>query len=112
MSFALTRQQIRERTKTVTRRMGWGFLKRGDLIRAVEKCQGLKKGETVKPLAVLRVVSVGYEPLWRITMIDIIREGFPKLYKEEFISMFCKSHKGCTRDTNVTRIEFEYVDDP
>ena len=36
MSFALTTKQIKSRTKTVTRRLGWTFLKPGDLIQPVE----------------------------------------------------------------------------
>jgi hypothetical protein len=31
MSFALTTEQIRVQKKTVTRRLGWEFLKPGDL---------------------------------------------------------------------------------
>ena len=63
MSFALTTEQIRARTKTVTRRLGWEFLKPGDLVQAVVKCQGLKKGEKVEPLAELRIVAVRRESL-------------------------------------------------
>lgn len=37
MSFALTKRQVLERTKTVTRRLGWEKLRPGDLVRAVEK---------------------------------------------------------------------------
>jgi hypothetical protein len=49
MSFALTEQQILDGTKDVTRRLGWLFLKRGDLIRPVRKCMGLKRGERPIP---------------------------------------------------------------
>ena len=41
----LTKEQILARTKTVTRRLGWWFLKPGDVVWACEKCMGLKKGE-------------------------------------------------------------------
>jgi hypothetical protein len=61
MSFSLTTPQILARTKTVTRRMGWTFLRPGDLVQAIEKGQGLKKGEHVKRLAVLRIVDVRRE---------------------------------------------------
>jgi hypothetical protein len=133
MSFMLTTDQIRNRTKTVTRRLGWKFLKPGDLIRAVEKCQGLKKGETMKPLAVLRVESVSRERLDRLEAEAIYgeqecrAEGFPKMSPMEFVSMFCATHKvpdtrawGLPRAKRqpfpmlpcdeVTRIEFSYVD--
>lgn len=54
MSFMLTPDQILNQTKTVTRRLGWATLKPGTLVRAVRKCQGLKKGEKIEALAVLR----------------------------------------------------------
>ena len=37
MSFMITKEQVRNRTKTVTRRLGWAFLKPGDIVNAVEK---------------------------------------------------------------------------
>jgi hypothetical protein len=49
ISFMLTQPQIRARTKTVTRRMGWKDLKPGTLLMAAEKCQGLGKGGKIKP---------------------------------------------------------------
>ncbi len=47
MSFRLTAEQMRARTKTVTRRLGWSSLKPGDIVQPVEKAQGLRKGEKV-----------------------------------------------------------------
>lgn len=121
MSFRLTTEQIRNRTKTVTRRRGWGFLKPGDLIQAIEKGQGLKKGEKVNRLAVLRVVDVRHEPLNRmVTDLDYgieecKREGFEHdkrlRWPSEFVSFFCESHRPCEPHFLVTRIEFKYVDD-
>jgi hypothetical protein len=120
ISFMLTQQQIRARTKTVTRRVGWGALKAGDMLRGVEKGMGLKAGEKVKPLATIRVVSVRAEPLSAMTanldygFDECAKEGFgedPSLrWPSEFVKFFCGSHRGCTPDTVVTRIEFEYVD--
>jgi hypothetical protein len=125
MSFALTTQQILDRTKTVTRRVGWLTLQPGTRIQAVEKSQGLRKGERVKRLAVLRITDVRREPLQAITADDVVAEGFPGMSVEEFISMFCRSHRvpvaefrtfgGVVSRTdwvrpedNVTRIAFEY----
>jgi len=110
MSFMLTLQQIRDRTKDVTRRNGWDFLQPGDLIRAVHKSQGLKKGEHPIQLAVLRVETCWREPLDFISQAEVVREGFPDMTCEEFIAMFIKSHKGVTRHTRVRRIQFSYVD--
>jgi len=66
MSFALTTAQILNREKRVTRRMGWLNLKPGDRIRAVKKAMGLKKGESIEELAVLKVIDVRREPLDRM----------------------------------------------
>lgn len=116
MSFMLTRDQIRARTKTVTRRLGWRNLKPGERIRAVNKCMGLKKGEKAIDLAVLEVVSVHREQLKAIEgrFSETLAEGFPfdhpKSWPSEFIAMFCE-HMKCTPETEVTRIEFRYVDE-
>jgi hypothetical protein len=110
ISFAITKQQVKARTKTVTRRVGWHDLKPGTILQGVEKAQGLKKGEKVKPLCKVRVVSVTPTTLLQLTEEDVVREGFPGMSLDEFVTMFCKSHKGCTPATEITRIEFEYVD--
>lgn len=108
MSFALTTRQFKDRTKTVTRRLGWLHLRAGDIIEGVEKAQGLKKGEQVKYLGRIRITSTRREPLDAITADDVRREGFPGWSPERFIAFFTKSHK-CTRDRHVHRIEFEYL---
>lgn len=119
MSFAMTTKQIQARTKTVTRRLGWGYLKAGDLIQAVEKAQGLRKGENVQPLAVLRIVDVRREPLNQLTrdleygIAECIKEGFGKSnlqYPSVFVEYFCAANRPCEKDWTVTRIEFEYVE--
>ena len=108
MSFMLTTDQIMDRSKTVTRRLGWELLKPGDILNACEKCMGLKPGEKIKKLSQIRVVSVRREPLKLITMEDVLAEGFPGMYPDEFVLMFC-GHMKCDKDTIVTRIEFEYL---
>ena len=108
MSFALTTQQFNNMTKTVTRRFGWEFLKPGDIICGVEKAMGLKKGEQIKRLGLIRIVDVRREPLCAITQEDVIKEGFPEWEPEHFIHMIC-SHYGCAREAEITRIEFEYI---
>lgn len=105
----LTTEQIRNRTKTVTRRVGWRFLKPGDLIQAIEKGQGLKKGEKVNRLAVLRVENVRRERLSAITDEDVAREGFPGQTDTWFCEMFVEANDLATYP-DVTRIEFSYVD--
>lgn len=110
MSFALTTPQILARTKTVTRRVGWRSLQSGDLIQAIEKGQGLKKGAKVRKLAVLRIVDVRLEAIGEVTAREVILEGFPEMSRAQFIGMFMATHGLSFMSQNVTRIEFEYVD--
>jgi len=107
ISFAMTTPQVRAGTKDITRRLGWKFLKEDDQLMAVEKCQGLKKGEKVKYIRQIRVKSVYREPLNHINKLDVIREGFPDLSVQQFVMMFCRANK-CEPSTIVTRIEFCY----
>lgn len=66
ISFALTTPQFIAGTKDVTRRMGWLFLKPGDVLQAVEKGQGLGKGGKIKRLGTIRVLDVHREKLCAI----------------------------------------------
>ena len=108
MSFALTTDQLLRREKTVTRRLGWLYLRTGDWVQAVKKCMGLKPGEKLERLCVIKVTDTRREPLRAMTQDDCVREGFPQMTVAEFVEFFCKTHKGCTPDTIVTRIEFDY----
>jgi len=108
MSFSATTEQIRNGTKTVTRRLGWTFLKPGDVAMTTSQCQGLKKGEKVEKIRPIRIVSVRREKLHCIPKNDLALEGFPDIGKWDFIDMFCKMNK-CKRWDLVTRIEFEYI---
>lgn len=110
MAFSLTTPQFCDRTKTVTRRIGWWFLKPGDVVMGIEKGMGLKKGESVNRLGVIRILSIHREQLNEITVEDVTREGFPEFSVDEFIEMFCKGHAHCKPGTDVNRIEYEYVD--
>ena len=108
MSFLHTKQQMRDRTKTVTRRGGWIFLKPGDVVNAVETCMGLRRGERMRRICQIVVTQVTREPLNRITPSDVAREGFPHWTSEQFITFYCNNMK--TRPTDeVTRIAFEYI---
>ena len=109
MSFMLTKDQVYAKTKTVTRRLGWDFLKPGDIVMACEQCQGLRKGETITRISPIRIISTVWCPLENITPEDCAREGFPEMTPDEFVDMFCKE-MGVMPDVFVNRIEFEYVD--
>lgn len=115
ISFALTTEQITNRTKTVTRRKGWKFLKAGDVLNACVKCMGLKPGEQIERLGKIRVVDARRESLDEMIRDpkygdqEASLEGFPEMTGAEFVAMFCE-HMGGDVDQEVTRIEFEYVD--
>ncbi len=122
MSFAMTTAQIRNQTKTVTRRVGWTNLQPGTLVQPIVKGQGIKPGESQELIgAPIRIVSVRREPLAALTdgkyfgvfeqeygRRDVVCEGFATMTPGQFVSMFCE-HNKCTPDAVVTRIEFDYV---
>ncbi|MBL3601592.1 MAG: HNH endonuclease [gamma proteobacterium endosymbiont of Lamellibrachia anaximandri] len=93
MSFALTTDQFKARTKTVTRRLGWGFLKPGDTVMGCRKCMGLKPGEKLERLGLIRILNVRREPLSRMFtehtygLMETTKEGFPEMGTLDFIDM-------------------------
>lgn len=114
MSFMLTTEQIRNRTKTVTRRLGWKNLKPGEHFKACVKCQGLKKGEKIEVICELVCVKNDSIPLNLMSRNVVIgnaeaaAEGFPQLTGKQFVKMFCQNMK-CKASQVVQRIEFDYV---
>lgn len=106
----MTTQQIRNQTKTVTRRFGWWFLVPGSVVQPVEKAMGLKKGESVIEIGPpIQVVSTRGEPLNAITDEDCILEGFPNLTPSEFVEMLVRHYK-CNPAKEINRIEFKYTE--
>jgi hypothetical protein len=110
ISFFLTTKQFLDGTKDVTRRKGWAFLKGDEHLMAVEKGQGLKKGEKVRRLGEIVVIKAEREPLRAICDHpgDCAREGFPGMVPMDFIQMYCE-HNGGGPGQMVTRIEFDRV---
>lgn len=108
MSCSFTTEQAENKTKTVTRRLGWWFLKAGDIIQLVEKAMGLKRGEKIKKIHLVRIKSSAEEPLCNISRAEVIKEGFPHWTTEGFIRMFCANNK-CGRYVKVNRIEWVYL---
>ena len=108
ISFMLTEKQVMNGMKFITRRLGWKFLKVGDLLQGCRKCQGLRGGEKIKKLRVIRVLDVRFEKLNKIDQADCIAEGFPEMSPDEFVEMFTREMK-CTADRVITRIKYEYV---
>jgi hypothetical protein len=121
ISFNLTTSQIEDRSKDVTRRIGWLNAKVGERLQAVDRL----RSKDWKLLAVIEIVSVRREPLNWITEADLLREGFATnhffgAYGDDyptsgygvagFVNMFCAQMK-CAPADLVTRIEFRYVED-
>lgn len=109
MSVSLTEQAVVERRKTVTRRLGWTFLKPGDRLTLCRKVMGRKPGESLVRLAEVEVVSVRRERLAAITPNDVQREGFNGWGRWDFVVFFAE-HMRCAGSTEVTRIEWRYLD--
>lgn len=109
MSVALTEEQVRNRTKTVTRRLGWRFLEPGDRLTLCRKVMGRKAGEPLVRIADVEVVGVRRELLRDIEPGDVAREGFADWTCGQFIYFFCE-HMACEPWTTVTRIEWRYLD--
>ena len=119
MSYFLTTEQARAKTKDLTRRQHWDNLKPGEMIQQIVKGQGLKKGEHVEKIHVIRIVRVESEPIWDILYCgfrdgqwEVEREGFPEWIGQEsrFIEMYCAANK-CQPKDPCNRIEFEYVEE-
>lgn len=106
IAFSMTIRQMYEGTKTVTRRLGWSYLKPGDIICAVEKNRGLKKGNHVKKIGLIEIQSVTRERLDKITQKDCVREGFPDITPDQFVEMFMRA-SGCPSSQIVNRISFK-----
>jgi hypothetical protein len=116
MSFSITTQQVRDRSKDVTRRWGWYNAKPGDRYNAVEKAMGLKKGEKIVRLAVVEVVkahrealSLLLDPFSHYRSVEMVREGFPGRDPWEFASMLHKLKPKRCKEEHPMRIEFKYV---
>lgn len=110
MAVSLTEPQVRDRVKTVTRRAGWRMLRVGDQLTLCRKVMGRRRGEPLERIATVEIISVRREPLDAITAADVAAEGFPHLTPGQFVAFFCGTHRGCQPGTDVTRIEWRYLD--
>lgn len=110
MSFMHTQQQMRDRTKTVTRRIGWRNAKPGNRVLSVSKSQGRKRGEMPEFFGPIEFTMVHREPLNIITPDEVAAEGFPEMDPAQFIEMFCE-HMRCRFDVVLNRIAFLFVCD-
>jgi hypothetical protein len=110
MAVSLTEAQVRDRAKTVARPPGRPVLRPGDRITLYREVPGRHPGETLDRVAAVEVVSVRREPLDAITAADLTAEGFPRMTPAEYVLHFRATHRGCTPQTEITRIAWRYLD--
>lgn len=108
MSVSHTEAQVVDRSKTVTRRQGWLFLRPGDPLTLCRKVMG-RMGAPLVKVAEVEVVSIRREPLSKITDADCAREGFPDWTADRFVAFFGETFGGGP-DQIVTRIEWRYLE--
>jgi len=114
MSVAVTEDAVRDRTKIVTRRKGWTFLRPGDRLTLCRKVMGRKRGEPLVRIADVEVVDVRRELLCAIRSAgpdEMAREGFPGMDVDEFMQRYFIEAQGIYPLDHVTRIEFRYIED-
>lgn len=115
ISFSMTKDQFRDGSKDVTRRMGWWDAERGWMLQGCEKCQGLGPGGKIAKMGVIWLVGAREEPLDLMIrnraygMEECRREGFPDMTPMEFVRFFIAGHKGATLDSMIMRLEFRHV---
>ena len=123
MSVAFTEDAVRSRRKTVTRRLGWTFVKPGDRLTLCRKVMGRKSDEPLVRIAEVEVVDVRREPLCAMTDEDVAREGiapFDDRFDEwldpdgmpnaaSFVSWYAWTF-GVNPYDDVTRIEWRYLE--
>jgi hypothetical protein len=112
MAVSLTEAQVRDRSKTVTRRAGWRMLRPGDRLTLCRKVMGRRPGEPLDRITDVEVVSVRRERLNAITAADVAAEGFPQMTPAQFVSFFLGAHRGCAPDTEITVIRWRYLSHP
>lgn len=120
MSVAYTEPAVRDRTKTVTRRLGWLFAKPGDRVTLCRKVMGRKKGEPLVRICDVEIVDVRRESLALLCDLDgdrdyareeVAREGFPDMDPGAFVLQFFTKAQGVSPVAEVTRIEWRYLDE-
>lgn len=113
MSFSATVEQMRNRTKTVTRRDPdtWTTLKAGDRLLAIEKGMGLAKGERQVVIGEIEIVSNRVERAIDLDIEDVEREGFPGMTPADWLTeVWWELHGPVDANTPMRRIEFRHRD--
>lgn len=115
MAFSTTVEQMRNQSKTVTRRdpATWVDLKPGDRVLAIEKGMGLPKGARQVVIGEIEIVSNRVERAIDVDLDDVEREGFPAMTPADWLAeVWWELHGPVTPMTEMRRIEFRHVADP
>lgn len=108
LSFAMTKDAVRKRQKTVTRRLALpSWWKEGAWFLGVDRI----RLAGAQGLCIGRCGPANREPLVAISQDDVNREGFPHTTPEGFISMF-RSTTPREWDGWVWRLPFSYLEIP
>lgn len=119
MSVAMTVDAVRGRRKRVTRRAGWTFLRKGDVVTLCPKVQGRRPGQPLERLVDVEIVDVHPEPLglmlpsWgrpNYGAQEVALEGFPGMDPAEFVRQYFTEPQGLGEDDSVNRIEWRYLE--
>lgn len=120
MSVALTIEQVRDRSKTVTRRHvdTWRHLAAGDRLTLIEKGMGLPKGAKQIVVTEVEVVAVRVETLGLVDAAEVTAEGFSlppeawRLWWAESHGYRVRGHRQRVVDAvPCRRIEWRYIDE-
>lgn len=112
VAVTLTEQAVRSRRKTVTRLLGWSFLRPGERLVLCRKVTGGRAGEPGEPLVRLtqvEVANVRREPAGGHRPRNVAAEDFPDWSRDRFIAFFCAPMR-CRPSTKLTWIEWRYLD--
>lgn len=117
MSVAYTEEQVRARTKRVTRRAGWTHAKKGDRLILCRKVMG-RQGAPLVRIVTVEVLDVRRERLARLLEEpssygpeEVALEGFPGMLPHDFVHQFFVDAQGIYPSDEVTRIEWRYLED-
>lgn len=120
MSVAYTEAQVLDRTKHVTRRLGWRHARPGQRVVLCRKVMGRKPNEPLVRLVVVEFKDVRRESLWPLCQLDdegqhsewardeMAREGFPGMDPTAFVLQFFVKAQRTKPTAEVTRIEWRY----
>ena len=109
MSVALTEQAVRDRRKTVTRRLGWRMLKPGDHLTLCRKVMGRRKDEPLIRICEVEVVDVRRERSGTSRTRTSSERVSTSMSGRRPIPWTLLRAREVQPDTEVTRVEWRYL---